>query len=105
MLVTPLAFPGDIVTPMVYEFLSFEELRLDLRDMIVGEMEAWSLWLAVIAFGLSAIIGAIRMLGGGAERRRLVREVAAEVTCSIQAGLDPSVPTYNVAAPAPAPAP
>jgi hypothetical protein len=45
-----------------YEFLSFQEFRLDLRHMILDEMEEWTLWLAVIAFGCSLLLEAFRRL-------------------------------------------
>lgn len=34
----------------VYEFLSFEEFRLDLRATMLAEVESVALWIAVIAF-------------------------------------------------------
>ena len=90
ILTTPLAFSQQVATPFVYEFLSFEELRLDLRDMVVGEMEAWALWLAVIAFAVSIVIDGIRRATYVWERRRLVREVAAEVTSALAQKEQPS---------------
>jgi hypothetical protein len=67
-----LATLTDTVPPLsareVYEFLSFEEFRLDLRHMAVDEMEEWSLWSAVVAFALGLLIGLLRAFIGWAER-------------------------------------
>jgi hypothetical protein len=39
----------------VYEFMSFREFRLDLRHFLLDEIEGWSLWMAVISFGVTAL--------------------------------------------------
>ena len=58
VVVTPPWRQGDFRTP--YEFLSFAEFRLDLRHMILDEMEGWTLWIAVISFGCSLLIEGVR---------------------------------------------
>lgn len=55
----------------VYEFLSFEEFRLDLRRMIVEEVDADARWLSVVAFLGTLLTGGLRWLVGAAERRRI----------------------------------
>jgi hypothetical protein len=55
----------------VYEFVSFEEFRLDLRHMMLEEMEELSLWISVIAFACGLPINALRMVVISAEQRSL----------------------------------
>lgn len=52
--------PRGMVPREVYEFISFEEFRLDLRRMILNQMEEWSLWLAFIGFAATLLIGVIQ---------------------------------------------
>jgi hypothetical protein len=52
--------PMPAVPRRVYEFLSFEEFRLDLRRMLLDRMEEWSLWIAVVAFAIGLPIDALR---------------------------------------------
>lgn len=67
IVVTPPWRPGDFRTP--YEFLSFAEFRLDLRHMILDEMEEWTLWLAVVSFGFGLLLEALRRIVSFAERK------------------------------------
>ena len=74
----------------MYEFLSFEEFQLDLRRLILGEMQGWSLWLAVIGFGCTVLIEGLRWATAGAERRRLIGEIAGEVTATLSSSKPPA---------------
>ncbi len=60
----------------VYEFLSFEEFRLDLRRMILDEIQGLALWMSVVAFACTLLINALRAVASSAEQRQLVREQA-----------------------------
>jgi hypothetical protein len=55
----------------VYEFLSFEEFRLDLKHMILDEMEGWSLWIAFIAFLVGLFAQGMRQFATWGGPRRL----------------------------------
>jgi hypothetical protein len=55
----------------VYEFLSFEEFRLDLRRMIIDEVQESVLWISVIAFACTLLINVLRAVAASAEQRRL----------------------------------
>jgi hypothetical protein len=55
-------WPAPPAAHRVYEFLSFEEFRLDLRHMILQEMEGWSLWLAVVAFAFGLLVEGLRRI-------------------------------------------
>lgn len=46
----------------VYEFATFQEFGFDLRHMIVGEVESFALWLAVVALLCQPPIAGIRWL-------------------------------------------
>jgi len=46
----------------VYDFLSFREFRLDMRRMILDELEETALWIAVVAFAFSVPLDALRRL-------------------------------------------
>jgi hypothetical protein len=57
----------------VYEFLSFEEFRLDLRHMMLDEIGEWGLWLSAFAFVCGLVINALRALVASAEQRELAK--------------------------------
>jgi hypothetical protein len=61
------------ITRTVYEFLSFEEFRLDLRRMMLDEIQGLALWASVIAFACTLLINALRAVASSAEQRQLVR--------------------------------
>jgi hypothetical protein len=55
----------------VYEFLSFEEFRLDLRHVVLDEIGEWGLWLSAFAFVCGLVLNALRALVASAEQRDL----------------------------------
>jgi hypothetical protein len=55
----------------VYEFLSFEEFRLDLRRMILDEIQESVLWMSVVAFACTVLINTLRAVAASAEQRQL----------------------------------
>lgn len=67
-------WPG-MVAHRVYEFLSFEEFRLDLRRVILGEIEELALWISVLAFAFGLPIYVLRSLAAAAEQRELARKL------------------------------
>ena len=60
----PARVPGGVLPFEVYEFLSFEEFRLDLQRLVRNQMEEWSLWLAFIGFATTLIINVIERATG-----------------------------------------
>jgi len=59
--------------------------------MILDEMEEWTLWIAVVAFGCSLLIEALRRVVSEAPRR-LLAEAQPDA-------IPPDHPSQNVAAP------
>jgi hypothetical protein len=57
--VLPTAVPRKM-----YEFLSFEEFRLDLHQVMVQRLETMSLWLALIAFLVGSAAEGLRRFSG-----------------------------------------
>jgi hypothetical protein len=46
----------------VYEFVTPEEFHLDLKHMMLDEMEGWSLWIGVIAFAAASLAEGVRRI-------------------------------------------
>jgi hypothetical protein len=84
-------WPG-LTAHRVYEFLSFEEFRLDLRHMILDEMEEWSLWISAIAFGCGLPINVLRSLLAAATHQRMFTAAHASPS-SLQTTPSPSPAT------------
>jgi hypothetical protein len=68
-------WPGN-VPRRVYEFLSFEEFRLDFRHMILDEIGELGLWLSALAFVCGFVLNTLRALAASAEQRELASQVA-----------------------------
>lgn len=83
VLITPRPWPPGFKIWRVYQFLSFEEFRLDLRRMITSEMEEWSLWTAAVAFVLGLPPGLVRQLKAKADQKRMANEALAQATASL----------------------
>ena len=66
-------WPGNVAR-RVYEFLSFEEFRLDLRHMMLDEIEEMGLWLGGVAAIATILLNAFRALVASAERKQLAAQ-------------------------------
>jgi hypothetical protein len=60
------------VTRIVYEFVSFEEFRLDLRRMIIDQLEGYAKWLSLGGFVCGLMLSVLRWV----IRRRETRGTA-----------------------------
>jgi hypothetical protein len=69
-------WPGN-VPRRVYEFLSFEEFRLDFRKVVLDEIGEWGLWLSAFAFVCGLVLNALRALVASAEQRELASRAAS----------------------------
>lgn len=66
----------------VYEFISFEEFRLDLRRVMIEEIEAWALWTSALAFACGLPTVVLRWLVGAAERRKAITRAFIDTAAS-----------------------
>jgi hypothetical protein len=69
-------WPGNVVNVArrVSAFLSFEEFRLDLRHMMLDEIEEMGLWLGGVAAIATILLNAFRALVASAERKQLAAQ-------------------------------
>lgn len=68
-------WPG-IIPRRIYEFLSFEEFRLDLRNMMIDEIVSDGVWLSLVAFACGIVLNALRALVSDEEKKRLAARIS-----------------------------